>query len=194
MRAILDGTEFEVVDEAGSGEEAVEKVRVLKPDLVLLDIRMSGGDGLEALEKIKQELPATAVVMLTTYENPTYMAKAVSLGAAGYLLKGIPFDELLSALRQVALGESLLKKEELVYMLRSVSPNELAAKDLIHPLSVREVEVLRLLSTGLNNREIGKLLYISDSTVKSHVEHIIQKVGVSDRVQAAVWAARLGLV
>jgi DNA-binding NarL/FixJ family response regulator len=194
VSAILQSTEFKVVGEAGSGEEAVEKVRDLRPDLVLLDIRMSGGDGLEALEKIKAEMPSTKVIMLTTYENPTYMARAVSAGAAGYLLKGIPFDELVTSLRLVADGDSLLKKDELVYMLRSVSPNDRAARELIQPLSVREVEVLRLLSTGLNNREIGKLLFISDSTVKSHVEHIIQKVGVSDRVQAAVWAARLGIV
>lgn len=194
VRAMLEDTEFEVVGEASSGEQGLARVRELRPQMVLLDIRMSGGDGLDALENIKRELPGTAVIMLTTYDNPTYMARAVASGASGYLLKGVPFEELLSALRSVANGEMLVSRETLAHSLRSVSENAATSRDLIHPLSSREEEVLRLLATGISNRKIGELLFIGESTAKTHVEHIIRKLGVSDRVQAAVWAARHGLV
>ncbi len=193
VRSMLEDTEFRVIGEAGSGKEAVEAARTLEPQLVLLDIRMAGGDGLDALQVLKAEHPKTAVVMLTTYDNPTFMARAVNGGASGYLLKGIDSDEMLSCLRAVAEGEMLLTKEELVRSLRGVSDAGDASGDLIEPLTHREQEVLRLLSTGLNNRDIANILFIAESTVKTHVEHIIGKLGVSDRVQAAVWAARNGL-
>lgn len=193
VRSLLEDSEFEVVGEAASGKEALEVVRALRPRLVLLDIRMAGGDGLDALQAIKRELPQTAVVMLTTYDNPTYMARAVAGGASGYLLKGADSDDLLSALRAVAGGEMLLSAQDLSRSLRGVSPEPAGAEDLIEPLSEREMEVLRLVSTGLPNREIASILFIAESTVKTHVEHIIGKLGVSDRVQAAVWAARHGL-
>ena len=193
VKAMLEDTEFVIVGEAPSAAEGVALAERLKPRLVLLDIRMAGGDGLDALEEIKKRVPGTSVVMLTTYDNPTYMARAVSAGAAGYLLKGIHHEELLGALRAVAQGEMLLSREELAHSLRAVGSDSAANRDLIQPLSAREEEVLRLLSTGLSNREIANLLFIGDSTVKTHVEHIINKLGVSDRVQAAVWAARHGL-
>jgi DNA-binding NarL/FixJ family response regulator len=193
VKSMLDETEFEVVGEAASGREAVERARELKPQLILLDIRMAGGDGLDALHTLKAEHPQTAIVMLTTYDNPTYMARAVAGGAAGYLLKGVEQDELIDTLRQVVQGESLLKSQDLVRSLRGIDPGSAGAQDLIQPLTDREIEVLRLLSTGLSNKEIAPLLFISESTIKTHVEHIISKLGVSDRVQAAVWAARHGL-
>ena len=193
VKGMLEDTEFSVIGEAGSGKEAVALALSLRPTLVLLDIRMAGGDGLEALVALKKQDPALAVVLLTTYDNPTYMARAVAGGAAGYLLKGVGRAELLATLRQVASGESLLSAQELVRSLRNVG--ETAAKtDLISPLTTREEEVLRLLATGLTNREIGRILFIAEATVKTHVEHIIGKLGVSDRVQAAVWAARQGIV
>ena len=194
VRSMLEDTEFEVVGEAASGREALEVARQVQPRLILLDIRMAGGDGLGALLGLKQEHPRTAVVMLTTYDNPTYMARAVAGGAAGYLLKGIDQDELLSALRAVASGATLLSAQELVRSLRGISDEAMGAVDLVEPLTEREQEVLRLLATGLSNRDIGSVLFIAESTVKTHVEHIIGKLGVSDRVQAAVWAARHGLV
>jgi Response regulator containing a CheY-like receiver domain and an HTH DNA-binding domain len=194
VRSLLEDTEFEVVGEASSGKEALQVVRETNPDLVLLDIRMAGGDGLDALQALKREHPRTAVVMLTTYDNPTYMARAVAGGAAGYLLKGIHLDDLLAALRAVAGGEMLLAAQDLVRSLRSISDAAADAPELIEPLTDREVEVLRLVATGLNNRDIGAVLFVAESTVKTHVEHILGKLGVSDRVQAAVWAARNGLV
>jgi DNA-binding NarL/FixJ family response regulator len=194
VRSMLDDTEFEVVGEAASGPEGVQKARELQPRLVLMDIRMAGGDGLDALSTLKAENPQISVVMLTTYDNPTYMARAVAGGASGYLLKGVDGDEFLASLRTVAEGEMLLEAKDLTRVLRGVSENAACALDLIHPLSNRELEVLQLLSTGLSNKDIAPLLFISESTVKTHVEHIINKLGVSDRVQAAVWAARHGLI
>jgi DNA-binding NarL/FixJ family response regulator len=193
VRSMLEDTEFDVIGEASSGKEAVGVVRSLQPRLVLLDIRMAGGDGLDALQAIKQEHPRIAVVMLTTYDNPTYMARAVAGGAAGYLLKGVERDDLICALRQVACGEMLLSAEALTRSLRGISPATPGMSELIEPLTDREMEVLRLLATGLNNRSIAAILFIAESTVKTHVEHIIGKLGVSDRVQAAVWAARQGI-
>ncbi|HLV80151.1 MAG TPA: response regulator transcription factor, partial [Chthonomonadaceae bacterium] len=131
--------------------------------------------------------------MLTTYDNPTYMARAVAGGAAGYLLKGVEREELIRALRSVAEGEMLLAPQDLVRSLRGISEQAVGSQDLIEPLTEREQEVLRLLATGLSNRDIAALLFVAESTVKTHVEHIIGKLGVSDRVQAAVWAARHGL-
>ena len=122
------------------------------------------------------------------------MARAVAGGAAGYLLKGVDRDELIDSLRAVAEGEMLLTAEELVRSLRGISENAAAARDLIAPLTEREEEVLRLLATGMTNRDIASVLFVAESTIKTHVEHIISKLGVSDRVQAAVWAARHGLV
>ena len=194
VRSMLDDTEFEVVGEAASGPEGVQKARELQPRLVLMDIRMAGGDGLDALSTLKAENPQISVVMLTTYDNPTYMARAVAGGASGYLLKGVDGDEFLASLRTVAEGEMLLEAKDLTRVLRGVSENSACALDLIQPLSNRELEVLQLLSTGLSNKEIAPILFITESTIKTHVSHIINKLGVSDRVQAAVWAARHGLI
>ncbi len=190
---MLEDTEFRVVGEAASGKEALDVARQVQPQIVLLDIRMAGGDGLDALQVLKAEFPRMAVIMLTTYDNPTYIARAVAGGAAGYLLKGVGYDDLLASLRAAAGGEMLLNAQDLTRSLRSIGAGVVASDDLIEPLTHREQEVLRLLATGISNREIASLLFIAESTVKSHAEHIIGKLGVSDRVQAAVWAARQGL-
>jgi DNA-binding NarL/FixJ family response regulator len=194
VKSLLEDTEFCVIGEASSGKEAVELLRTVKPDLVLLDIRMAGSDGLDALHTIKTENPKIAVIMLTTYDNPTYMARAVAGGASGYLLKGVDGQVLLDSLARVANGEALLTAASLSRSVRGISKEVKKSSDLIRPLSDREVEVLRILATGLPNREIASILFISEGTVKTHVEHIIQKLGVSDRVQAVVWAARHGLL
>lgn len=194
VRSMLDDTEFEVVGEASSGKEALEVARELNPKMVLLDIRMAGGDGLDALQALKREHPNMSVLMLTTYDNPTYMARAVAGGASGYLLKGVEREDLLASLRAVASGEMLIDSQSLVRSLRGISEQAAGSEDLMEPLTERELEVLRLLSTGLANRDIASILFVAESTVKTHVEHIIGKLGVSDRVQAAVWAARHGLI
>lgn len=191
---MLEDTEFEVVGEASSGREALEVTHQTQPRIVLLDIRMAGGDGLDTLQALRSQNPDTAVVMLTTYDNPTYMARAVAGGAVGYLLKGMDQEELLTALRAVHRGEILLTAKDLSHLLRGITPETPGMLDLIEPLTDRELEVLRLMATGLPNREIAAILFIAECTVKTHVEHIIGKLGVSDRVQAAVWAARHGLL
>jgi len=194
VKSLLADTEFVVVGEAASGKEAREVAAEKQPRLLLLDIRMAGGDGLEALPLIKQAAPRTAVVMLTTYDNPVYMARAVADGAAGYLLKGIGRNEMLAALRAVARGEMLLSIQELKRSLRGISMAGTESGELIEPLTDREREVLRLVATGINNRDLAATLFVAERTITTHVEHILGKLGVSDRVQAAVWAARNGLV
>jgi DNA-binding NarL/FixJ family response regulator len=159
VRSMLKHTEFRVVGEASTGSETLEVASQVQPDLVLLDIRMSGGDGLDTLRVLKQAYPRIAVVMLTTYDNPTYMARAVAGGAAGYLLKGISRPVLLDSLRAVANGEMLMTPGSLLYSLRGISVQSVATEDLSEPLTKREDEVLRLLATGLTNREIGGLLF-----------------------------------
>lgn len=193
VKSMLEDTRFQVIGEASSGKEALQVVGELSPQLVLLDIRMAGGDGLDALQAIKAKHPETSIVMLTTYDNPTYMARAVAGGAAGYLLKGVSRDELIDALEKVSEGDMLLTPQDLIHSIRGLSEKSAGAADLIEPLTEREHEVLRLVATGLSNRDIDAVLFIAESTVKTHVEHIIGKLGVSDRVQAAVWAARHGL-
>ncbi len=193
VRSMLEDTEFTVIAEASSGHEALERARDAEPQLTLLDIRMAGGDGLDALQALKAEHRKMVVVMLTTYDNPTYMARAVAGGAAGYLLKGVERAELLTSLRAVCGGEMLLNAKDLVRSLRGISDQAIGSEDLVEPLTDRENEVLRLLATGLSNREIAAILFVAESTVKTHVEHIIGKLAVSDRVQAAVWAARKGI-
>lgn len=193
VRVLLEDTEFTVVGEAESGSEALEVVRRTAPRVVLLDIRMAEGDGLSALVALKRADPRVAVLMLTTYDDPALVARAVAGGAAGYLLKGVDREQLLAALRAVAGGEMLLKPEDLRHSLKGVVQQPAPVEDCFEPLTSREEEVLRLLATGLSNREIAARLFVAESTVKTHVQNITGKLGVSDRVQAAVWAARHGL-
>jgi DNA-binding NarL/FixJ family response regulator len=185
--------DIEILAEATTGSEAVEKTLNSNPDVVLLDIRMGGGDGLTALGRIKLDKPELPVVMISAFDNPTYVARAVALGASGYINKGIPGDEILSTIRSAAKGESAWTREELRRVTGALATPRLNA-DVEVPLTQRESEVLRQLALGLTNKEIAQALNISYETVKEHVQHILRKVGVTDRTQAAVWAVRRGLV
>jgi DNA-binding NarL/FixJ family response regulator len=193
LKSLVAGTDIEIVGEAANGDEAVKLTAKLKPDLVLLDIRMPEMDGLTALGRIKMNHPDVPVVMLSTYDNPTYVARAVALGASGYLLKGSTRDELLAAIHKVASGEEAWTRDELRRVTGALATPRMAA-DVEVPLTQRESEVLRQLAYGLTNKEIGQALGISYETVKEHVQHILRKIGVTDRTQAAVWAVRKGLV
>ncbi|MBI2826889.1 MAG: response regulator transcription factor [Planctomycetia bacterium] len=193
LKSLMAGTEIEVVAEAASGGECIRLAMEINPDVVLLDIRMPDGDGLNALSRLKLERPALPVLIFSTYDNPTYVARAVALGASGYLSKGATRDELLAAIRTSAKGENAWTRDELRRVTGALATPRLAS-DIDVPLTQRESEVLRQLSYGLTNKEIAQSLHISYETVKEHVQHILRKIGVSDRTQAAVWAVRKGLV
>ena len=193
LKSLVAGSDIRVVAEASSGEEAVRFAIKHEPDVCLLDVRMPNGDGLNALGRIKLDLPEMPILMLSTYDNPTYVARAVALGASGYLLKGCTREELLTTIRTAAAGESAWTRDELRRVTGALATPRLAA-DVEVPLTQRESEVLRQLAFGLTNKEIAQALQISYETVKEHVQHILRKVGVSDRTQAAVWAVRKGLV
>ncbi|MCC9604519.1 response regulator transcription factor [Blastopirellula sp. JC732] len=193
LKSLVSGTDIEVAGEARTGEETVRMVTSVNPDVVLLDIRMPEGDGLTTLGRIKLERPDLPILILSTYDNPTYVARAVALGANGYVLKGDPRDRLVEAIHTAANGESAWTRDELRRVTGALATPRLNA-DVEVPLTQRESEVLRQLALGLTNKEIAQALHISYETVKEHVQHILRKVGVSDRTQAAVWAVRKGLV
>jgi len=193
LRSLLgEVRDIEIIAEAAEGEEAVRFARRHRPDVVLLDVRMPGADGLAVLGQLRTELPGTAVVMFSSYDNPTYIARALALGAAGYLVKNASRDEIITAVRRAAAGESLWSREGLRRVTGALSTPR-AAPELEAPLTKREGEVLKQLALGLSNKEIAQALEISYETVKEHVQHILRKLGVADRTQAAVWAVRKGL-
>ncbi len=193
LRTLLADTDVEVVAEVTTGDQAVKYALTHKPDVVLLDVRMPDGDGLTALGRIKLDKPEMPVMMLSTFDNPTYIARSVALGAGGYLLKGCTKAELVQAIHTVAAGENAWTRDELRRVTGALATPRLAA-DVEVPLTQRESEVLRQLAYGLTNKEIAGTLHISYETVKEHVQHILRKIGVSDRTQAAVWAVRKQLV
>jgi len=193
LKSLLAGTEVEIMAEVSTGEAAVRYTLENDPDVVLMDIRMPEGDGLTALGRIKLDKPDMPILMLSTFDNPTYIARAVALGASGYLLKGCTRDHLIKAIRIAASGESAWTRDELRRVTGALATPRLAA-DVEVPLTQRESEVLRQLAYGLTNKEIAQALHISYETVKEHVQHILRKIGVSDRTQAAVWAVRKQLV
>ncbi len=193
LKVLLANTDIEVLGEVGTGEAAVKFALEKRPDVVLMDIRMPEGDGLTALGRIKLDKPDMPILMLSTFDNPTYIARSVALGASGYLLKGCTRDQLIKAIHTAASGESAWTRDELRRVTGALATPRLAA-DVEVPLTQRESEVLRQLAYGLTNKEIAAALHISYETVKEHVQHILRKIGVSDRTQAAVWAVRMQLV
>lgn len=193
LASLVTGTDIEIVAEAANGDDAVRLAQEKNPDLVLLDVRMNGTDGLGALARLQQEKPELPVLMLSSYDNPTYVARAVALGARGYVLKGSTRDELLTAIRKAAAGEDAWTRNELRRVTGALATPRLGS-DVEVPLTQRESEVLRQMALGLTNKEIAQALHISYETVKEHVQHVLRKVGVTDRTQAAVWAVRKGLV
>lgn len=193
LKTILADTDIDVVAEVSTGEAAVRYALENDPDVVLLDIRMPGGDGLTALGRIKLDKPDMPVMMLSTFDNPTYIARSVALGASGYVLKGCSREDLIKAIHTAATGESAWTRDELRRVTGALATPRLSA-DVEVPLTQRESEVLRQLAYGLTNKEIAQALHISYETVKEHVQHILRKIGVSDRTQAAVWAVRKELV
>jgi DNA-binding NarL/FixJ family response regulator len=185
VKAMLAGTEIKVVADVASGQAAVQYVLANQVDVVLLDVRMSDGDGLNALGRIKLDKPDLPILMFSYSDNPTYVARAVALGASGYLLKGCTRDELVSAIKAAAAAESTFTRDGLRRVTGALGTPRLAA-DVDVALTKREGEVLQQLAFGLTNKQIAEALHISYETVKEHVQHILRKIGVTDRTQAAV--------
>jgi DNA-binding NarL/FixJ family response regulator len=193
LASLLAGTDIEIIAEAANGKDAIKQAEKFHPDVILLDIRMPDGDGLSTLEKLRAKVPESRVVMLSTYDNPTYVARAVALGASDYVLKGSSREDLIATITACAQGESPCRAGELRRVASAMKIRQVVDDDEV-PLTQRETQVLRHVALGLSNREIGRSLEISVETVKEHVQNILRKIAVSDRTQAAVWAVRKGLV
>ncbi len=186
--------DIEVVGEAGDGAAALDFVAHYPVDLVMMDMQMPGMDGIEATRQIKALRPAIRVIIVTVHAKPDALMDALRAGVAGYLLKDASRREIIGAVRQVMRGEAFLNPDLVMQTLRRLAATAPNDESPVEPLTAREQQVLKLLMQGKTNREIARELIISPGTVKVHVEHIIAKLGVSDRTQAAVRALELGLV
>ncbi len=193
LRGLLTAAGLEVVGEAATGQEALTLARMLRPDVMLLDVRMPDKDGLQTLAAIKAEMPDIKVVMLTVYANREYLSRAVAAGAAGYLLKDADPEEIPRVVRAAAEGEMIIDPDLLQSILAHTPAVEKDALSQVD-LTQQELRVLKLIALGFNNDAIAQSLVVSRNTVKTHVRHIFEKLGVSDRTQAALWAVRHGLV
>lgn len=190
-------SDFTVVGEAGNGEKAVEQARKLRPDVVLMDLRMPLLDGVEATRQITDAALGIRVIALTTFDDDDLVFDCLRAGAVGYLLKATSPESLTSAIRRVIQGESILDPSVTAKVVSEFArlANQLPrAQRLPEPLSAREIEVLRLVARGATNKEIANTLYIAEGTARNHVTNILAKLDVSDRTQAAVKAKELGLV
>jgi DNA-binding NarL/FixJ family response regulator len=198
FRLILESEEdFDVVGEAGDGEEAVAATQRLQPDVVLMDVQMPKLDGLEATRRIAQDKALRSrVVILTTFERDDYVFEALRAGASGFMLKNAAPEELVRAVRIVADGEALLAPSVTRRVIEDYAQRLPPRKNDtgLDQLTERELEVLRLLATGKSNAELASHLYLGEGTVKTHVSHLLGKLGLRDRVQAVVFAYESGLV
>lgn len=185
---------MEVAGEAANGLEAVDLARRTQPDIVLLDLVMPEMDGIQAIPRILECSPFSRVIILTSFSEEDKVVPAIRAGAHGYLLKDIPPDELVHAIREEYLGKAQLHPEVARKLMSAIAANkEYAAEHLQGGLTERELEVLQLISDGCNNREIAEQLVISEKTVKTHVSNILSKLNLEDRTQAAIYALKHGL-
>jgi len=180
--------EFQVIAEAENGREAFEQIAKLKPDVVLMDLRMPEMDGVEAITKIKEKYPEVNILVLTTYDTDADIVRAVEAGATGYLLKDAPREELFRAVRGTAKGETVLAPVVAARLMGKVRDHGEQA------LSSREIDVLMLVARGASNQDVGEKLHVSTATVKSHLIQIYQKLGVSDRTAAVTTAIERGII
>ena len=189
LRGMLQGDEMlTVVGEAGGGDEAVRVVALLEPDVVLMDLRMPAGDGVDATARIVAAQPQVRVLVLTTYDTESDVLRAVEAGASGYLLKDAPVHDLRRAVRATASGETVLAPAVAARLVRQ------ARRPPVEALTAREVEVLELVARGATNRDVGRALHVSEATVKSHLLHAFTKLGVNDRTAAVTTALDRGLI
>lgn len=191
--------DFTLVGEAGDGREAIALTQKHHPDVILMDLRMPGMDGVEATRLIRQSPAAPQILVLTTFDHDNEVFTAIAAGAIGYLLKDVPSEKLAEAIRCAARGESSLQPAVASKVLAEFArlqnkQQRRSAQPLIEPLSSRELEVLEQLATGRSNKEIAAHLRIAEGTVKNHMSQVLTKLGVQDRTQAALHARELGLL
>ena len=199
LRTLLElEPDMTVAGEAADGEEALARFRETRPDVVLMDVRMPGMDGVEATRRLRAMDPAAKVIILTTFDGDEYVFEGLRAGAVGYLLKALSGEELADAIRTVAAGGALIDpavtRKVVSEFARLAPPARSIDAGLAEPLSEREKEVLGLVARGLSNREIADTLFLAEGTVKNYVTTILQKIGVRDRTQAALRARELGLL
>jgi len=197
LRMILESEmDLEVVDEAENGRQAVRIAKRDRPDVILMDVRMPEMDGLEATRQISSEMSEVRVIVLTTFDVDEYVYGALRAGASGFLLKDAPADDLVAAIRVVAAGDALLAPSVTRRIIEqfAAGPDPERVVAGLDDLTEREVEVLRLVARGMSNTEIASDLFVSEATVKTHVSHILTKLGIRDRVQAVVAAYESGLI
>jgi two-component system nitrate/nitrite response regulator NarL len=198
VRALLaQEAGFEVVGDAADPSEGAKLAAATQPDVVLLDLHMPGINGMEAIPVLREAAPDARIVMLTVSEDAEDLMACLRAGASGYLLKNIDGDYLVDSIRRAARGESTMSAQmtsKLVRELHAVTQGSSGGAARKAPLSPREQEILKLVATGSSNKEVARALGVAESTVKIHVQHILRKLGLSSRVQAAVYAAENGLV
>jgi len=199
LRTLLSvQSDIDVVGEAGDGIEAVREAVRLKPDVVLMDLQMPQLDGVGATRQLQNECPQSNVVILTTFDDDEYVFEGLRAGAMGYLLKDVSSETLVDAIHGAARGESFLQPSiatKVVAEFSRLTPKAKSPQELMaEPLSERECQVLQLIAAGASNREIAETLVIAEGTVKNHVTHILEKMGVRDRTQAALRAREWGLL
>lgn len=197
LRMILESeSDLVVIDEAANGAQAVRIAKRERPDVVLMDVRMPEMDGLEATRLISSESSEIKVIVLTTFDIDEYVYGALRAGASGFLLKDAPADDLVAAIRVVAGGDALLAPSVTRRIIErfAAGPDPNRTVEGLDDLTDRETEVLRLVARGLSNSEIAEELFVSEATVKTHVSHVLTKLGIRDRVQAVVAAYESGLI
>jgi DNA-binding NarL/FixJ family response regulator len=192
LQSVFKDSGIRVCGEASTADEALRQARKLKPDVILLDVRLEEGDSLDTVKRLRSAVPNAKVVMLSAFDNPTYVARAVSAGAHDYLLKTATRAELIAAVSGAAKGGPPSRVGELKQMATSMAKRDPSVGGGIS-LSPRETQVLRLIAMGLSNQEIADALEISIETVKEHVQSVLRKTSLGDRTQAAVWALRQGI-
>lgn len=195
FRLILGSADgIEVVGEAGDGAQALSAARTLRPDVVLMDVRMPDVDGITATRRITAELPDARVLVLTTFDLDEHVYEALQAGASGFLLKDVPMEDLVAAVRAVHAGASLLSPSVTRRLVEEYAARRAPAPTQDLPLTGREREVLLLLARGLSNAEIADELVVTEATVKTHVTQVLAKLGLRSRVQAVVFSYESGLV